>query len=192
MKTTKSTRSQIVKFIIIAIAGLFFVVSVGIFFVVSLPWTILGVGVLLLPNPPRPAITHGEFPFWVEYEIDGERFVVEDVFIAEFDGFGRNLGQGAYRRWNGWLKGSGSDAVLLLVDGEKRIYATVGSAEFYMNDERWPRERPLIPRLIITLPNEQGGIRTSSSEELFEPYNIRLVDWQLSEPIVNSFVGTTP
>jgi len=36
--------------------------------------------------PPEPEITYGEFPFRLEYEIDGERFVIEDVVIVEFMG----------------------------------------------------------------------------------------------------------
>lgn len=38
--------------------------------------------IILGPKPPRPAITRGEFDFRLEYEVDGERIVIEDTIVA--------------------------------------------------------------------------------------------------------------
>jgi len=40
----------------------------------------------LYPNPPRLEITYGEFPFRIEYEILGERFVIEDKDRPKYHG----------------------------------------------------------------------------------------------------------
>jgi len=141
-----------------------------------------------MPNPPAPEITHGEFPFRLEYMMGGEKFVVEDVFIAEFDGFGWNAGEWRYRRWRGWIKGSGERMVLLLDDEEKRIYITVGGARYYMGDERHQGMGPLIPQITVVKNNAVGGTTISGpSDELLAQYGIELISWELSPPIVNSF-----
>ena len=71
--------------------------------VLVLPWMLLYLGIAFSPDPPRPEITRGEFPFRLEYEIDGKRVVIEDTLICEFDGFGMNEGAGKYRKWKGRL-----------------------------------------------------------------------------------------
>ena len=70
-----------------------------VFLVVSmLPLFIISIGA---PAPPAPEITYGEFPFRLEYEIEGERFVIEDTLIAEFDKSIRgNATTRARRIWN--------------------------------------------------------------------------------------------
>ena len=50
-----------------------------------------------------PEIRYGEFPFRLEYEINGERFVIEDTVICEFDGIGWNEAQGKFRKWKDYL-----------------------------------------------------------------------------------------
>ena len=52
------------------------------------------------PDPPRPEITYSEFPFRIEYEINGELVVIEDAVICEFDGFQPNWSGGdKTRKW---------------------------------------------------------------------------------------------
>ena len=34
-----------------------------------------------------PQITEGEFPFVLEYEINGERHIIEDTVVCKFDGY---------------------------------------------------------------------------------------------------------
>ena len=164
-------------------------VLLAIFVIFILPWILLWAGFMLLPRPPHPEITSGEFPFRIEYEIDGETFVIEDVFIAEFDGFGRDTAQGVFRRWNGWVASTGESRLLLMVDGTRRIYVTVGTADFYMNDEISPLRRPFIPVLSIMETDVTKRFRYTR-EELLEQHNITLIDWELSNPIVNSFPET--
>lgn len=70
------------------------IVGFAIFYVVFLPWIFLAFGAVLMPNPPSPKFTYGEFPFVLEYAINGERFVVEDTVICKYDGVGLDESQG--------------------------------------------------------------------------------------------------
>jgi hypothetical protein len=51
---------------LIAIAAILAYIIVG-------PWVMLYAGISLSSNPPTPEITYGEFPFRLEYEINGEQ-----------------------------------------------------------------------------------------------------------------------
>ena len=156
------------------------------------------------PAPPLPEITYGEFPFRLEYELNEELHVIEDTLIVEFDGFGMNEGIGRYRRWTSRLA-SGEDLVLLLeVSDNKQIFYFPGPANYYMGDRlngynhTFPsasfneRERGIIRRDILhdkELLEQFGPLdqNTINEEELLNQYNIRLVNWEISEPIVNNF-----
>ena len=57
------------------------------------------------PNPPKPEIKHGEFDFTLQYEINGEKKMVSDVFICDFLGFEVvEFGGNKIRKWGGFLK----------------------------------------------------------------------------------------
>ena len=139
------------------------------------------------PPLPLPEITRGEFPFRVEYTIEGETFIVEDVYIAEFAGVGFNTGVGRFRRWNGYILSSGLSWVhVLTVDEARTIYLSVGGANYYMGDESIARAEPFIPGFLMVRLRERGR-SISWQEEIFAPYNVELMSWELSPPIVNTF-----
>jgi hypothetical protein len=68
-----------------------------------IPWALIYLGALFSPNPPLPEIRYGEFPFRLEYEINGERFIMEDTVVCEFDGIGVDGGRGKYLKWKTYL-----------------------------------------------------------------------------------------
>ena len=51
-----------------------------------------------------PQITEDEFPFVVEYEIDGERYIIEDTVVCSFDGYDHSAWFAKPRTWNAHLK----------------------------------------------------------------------------------------
>lgn len=161
-----------------------FIILVIFLIFLMFPWMMFGS--FREPNPPKPRIRSGEFPFTIVYEINGEKIIIEDTMICKYDGVGWNEGVGKYRKWKSYLASSPKeDAVLLVADDKRKIYCFVGSAEYYMGDEKYPEKRPLTPRLInIRLDNDFTSI---SQDELLEMYNIRLISWEFSDPIVNSF-----
>jgi hypothetical protein len=77
------------------------------------PWLLIFIGIQSKPNPPRPEITNGEFPFRLMYEVNGYQKVIEDTLIYEFDGYGADEGRGKYRKWKKRLA-SGNERITLL------------------------------------------------------------------------------
>ncbi|MEK4455904.1 hypothetical protein [Paenibacillus sp. FSL R10-2748] len=66
---------------------------------IALPWLLIFIGIQLEPNPSHPEIAYGKFPFRLEYEINGQRKVIQDTLICEYDGIGSNEARGKYRKW---------------------------------------------------------------------------------------------
>jgi len=140
-------------------------------------------------NVSEPQIKEGEFPFEVVYEIDGKTVTVNDVYICEFDGFDWNEGVGKHRKWKGYIKSSGAKELILLEDGDLKLAVSVGLPEYYMSDQAITQIKELTPSIYYIKPNELGG--TSSGvldiEPLLEQYKLKLVSWNFSQPIQNSF-----
>ncbi len=159
------------------------------FLYIALGWTVVLGGMwLFTPNPPQPQETNGEFPFELTYKIDGETITIRDVYVCEYDGVGFNEGNGKYRKWNGYIKGTGETSILLIEDTEREIYCFVGDAEFYMGDEKYPEKKPLAPRLYnVTNNSNVEYVESYSSNEIMEYYKIEIISWTSSDPIENSF-----
>lgn len=153
----------------------------------SWPWLLLYIGLQLGPNPPQPEITYGEFPFRLEYEINGELKVVEDTLICEFDGFGADAGRGKYRKWKERLASGNERITLLKVDKNKEIEFVFGNAKYYMGDSENGRGGSLFPNAAYF---EKDSTGTSSgfveAKELLDKYDIKLISWNPSPPIKNN------
>lgn len=158
-------------------------------YVIVWPWVMLGLGISLLPNQPKPEITYGEFPFRLEYEIHGKRKIIQDTLICEYDGIGSDEGRGKYRKWKQRLKSGDKRITLIKVNDVKEIYYPSGSTDYYMNDLGENESFNYI------FPNaafiEKNGEITHSgiirANELFEKYKIKLISWEPSPPIKNTF-----
>ena len=70
-------------------------------------------------NPPQPQITYGEFPFWVEYEINGKIIKVEDIIICEYDGVGNGT-DGKFLKWKKRISSTGEEDLLLISEENKK------------------------------------------------------------------------
>lgn len=146
-----------------------------------------------LPSPPKPKITHGEFPFRLVYEIDGEIKVVEDVLICEYDGFGANAARGKYRQWKSYLA-SGNTRITLFKNEEIEIFYTPDinqhAAAVYMGDtEIYSSINEVFPNAWYTsdFGNKQVNSYIISADEMWEKYKIKLISWEPSPPIQNTF-----
>ncbi|EPY14882.1 hypothetical protein [Paenibacillus alvei] len=171
----------------------------------ALPWLLMLIGIQLEPNPSRPAITYGEFPFRLDYEINGERKVVQDTLICEYDGIGSNEGTGKYRKWKERFASGNPKILLLKVDGasgiafgnKKTIYQEIffdlGPAWYYMgDDEGGSGYKPIYPNASFS-EQYQDGSGTKGvilADELLNKYNIKLISWDYTQPIRNNFSST--
>ncbi|MCL1885743.1 MAG: hypothetical protein FWF98_03145 [Dehalococcoidia bacterium] len=151
-------------------------------------WVPIAIGSCTAPNPPRPEITYGEFPFRIEYEILGERFVVEDTVICEFDGFGWGGSSSKYRKWKSHLASGqeGNLVILKVFNDTKNIVCNVGQSKYYMGeltippDEYWPPEAFL-------REGSGASLVVLHPEEWYDDYNFKFISWEFTEPIVNTF-----
>jgi len=147
-------------------------------------------GISVLPSPPKPEITYGEFPFRLEYEIDGKRVVVEDTLICEYDGIGMNEGQGKYRKWKKHLASGNEKVILLKVDNTKEIYYDPGPGWYYMGDnETQNKYMHNFPDALFIEQKDKFVTRgTVYEKELLDMYNIKLIGWDYTQPIENNFI----
>lgn len=172
----------------------------------TLPWILIFIGIQLQPNPPRPEITYGEFPFLLEYEIDGQRKVIEDTLICEFDGIGADEGHShKYRKWRDRLaSGHSFRQPLLEVNGAKELSYYPGVAKYFMGDlDEFDKEfeQTIADSIIIErggrIIKKDGKIfenngKTISAEfldinEFLDKYHIKITSWDSTPPIKNNF-----
>ena len=142
---------------------------------------------LMSPKPPRPEITYGEFPFRLEYELYGERFIVEDTVIVEYDGMGFNLGEGNYNAWKQRLASGNelvmdmTDIVLFEASDAELVCYYIGIGKYYMGDGGAAPE----PYNIAILNPESGSTSgwSKDADYWFREYNLRIISWEFSDPI---------
>lgn len=164
-----------------------------------IPWGLIAIGSILSPNPPRPEIKYGEFPFKLVYEINGEQKTIEDTLICEYDGL--NITEaGKYLKWKRRLFSGHNGIVLLKMSipadkdksGRKVVSRSIvywlGPTEYYMgaqNDFEYT-----FPDAGCYYELEDGTFRNESisATELLEKYAIKLISWDIEPPIQNRFM----
>ena len=165
---------------------------VGIAGIFSSPWFLMNIGVLLMPAPPLPVIRRGEFPFKLQYELNGEFIVIEDTLVVEFAGVGRGLGSGSFLKWNKYLLSDSSqeDILIFKLHENHRIYHLTGGAQVHMGQISgrlfWYYDEIIVSRDF----NNDGTLRhgrTISSQFLYENYGIKIVNFEIAPPIENRF-----
>ena len=190
--------------IIFIIIGVVILVPVALF--VFSPLNLLNVFLLIGPRPPAPEVKYGEFPFRLEYLLNGESVVVEDTLICQFSGYGVNAGVGKYREWTATLA-SGNERIVLceatgvssLYHGDPEdttesiaalntvIYFNPGAASYYMGDNYTHRTN--FPDALYFM--ERNGILGQEgvvqADVLLSDFGIELISWEISDPIVNTF-----
>ena len=152
-------------------------------------------------NSLTPTIQTGEFPFRVVYELEGERFVVEDTIICSFDGWQQHSNN--RRNWQTRLTSHPDRNVTFrssrILEGEEMqgdrrrefsIYIDVGNCAYFMGERSEGRSPEL--RLWQTLHNPYPQRGSSSWGESInssqvENYGITIVEFDFPQRINNSF-----
>ena len=162
-----------------------------------LPWVFIGVGsCVFTPNPPTPEIKHGEFPFRLEYEIRGQKVVIEDTLVCKFDGFSTGIGEKFYK-WKEYLAGDKTwlkkpSSARILIDKENSIYLDIGNAQHYLGFYRYTnyysnRNYNYDKCEIWAFQIIGSNHKTIGLDELLDKYGIRIISWEPSPSIVNNF-----
>jgi len=179
--------SREMKIVIIVIVGII-VLFWGVIMILS--------RMLLGPRPQtRPEITRGEFDFRLEYEVNGERIVIEDTIIVQFDGFSADSGSMAwFRTWRVHLASNRRVRHLLLLELEdgRRIYYCLGSGGYLMGEPGirelgiWaPFNAPILVQRSGSPLGSRSGV--GGIEGLYNEFGIRLISWEHDPPIENNF-----
>ncbi len=160
------------------------------------------------PNQ-TPLIKYAEFPFRIEYQIEGEPYVIEDELIIEFDKLedANQLGQYKQRVWKSKFASGKDEIVLLEVEGTKKeyelnnavktkiIFSTGLLKEYYMgfadkNDYYYSelyftkgRYEELIER-----KNNEIWSYPIEDESVLEDYGIKIISYEMTEPIKNGIL----
>jgi len=150
-----------------------------------------------------PVIRYGEFPFHIEYKLNGEIFSIKDTVIAEFRGHTRSTKGLPIRSWRGTMQSGESprrdifhdtDVPSVLTEGQHNmgiwIWISTGWPDHFMGDSnRTFRDHP---RIVLSEQFSwmRGSVITSTeitAEQLQEYFDITIVTWEFSEPIQNRF-----
>lgn len=188
------------KKIFIIAGSLTAIVLMIILFILLALWLAFGGASYFIPIP-KPEITYGEFPFKLTYELDGEIKTIEDTIICEFDGFEVVGEAGKYRKWKIYTKSTG-ERMISLFDlrsnntftewGQKvlELCFDPGSAEYYMGDVGNRQSAGNLCKWIdylYILPDGKTGYSAFKLDEAWEKFKIKLISWEVSPPIQNSF-----
>jgi len=166
-----------------------YIYSVVLFYV----FVLSGAFAILMPEPPEPQITYGEFPFTITYETNNEIMTYKDVVICEYEGIENWGTAGKKRKWSRKLK-SGNEYITLLrsktSEATFEIYkAMPGLPEYYMGDFKKSRaEYEHNMKDDRYLGYKQNDIAHSiTKEEAWEKYGIKIINIECSLPIENKF-----
>jgi hypothetical protein len=97
-------------------------------------------------NQSPPSIKHGEFPFYLKYEMHGKIYEIRDTVICDFSGYDISGGFGKYRSWEEHLKSGRDRFSIILKENEasvlkpgrinrrSELYFNYGEAQYYMGD----------------------------------------------------------
>lgn len=182
------------KVFAISIIGFLMVIIVSVLSVFFAKIFIVSGGFsIFMSNPEEPEITYGEFPFRITYELKGEVKVIEDVVICEYDGIETLGTAGKKRKWKSYLKSGNERVSLLKVDDSLEFYFNYGDPENYMGDNQSKRygEGLYYDLSYIPFVKRENDIQIADSgmqaEEVWEKYGLRIIKWEHSMPIQNSF-----
>ncbi len=163
------------------------IIFIIILVVITYPWNIMFLLMALSPDPPKPEVKSAEFSFRLEYKIDGETHVIEDTYVAKYNGIDMNEGRGKFRKWKGHIKGSWDKNVFLSKINGDKIYYTINFPEYYMGDDSKPEFRDFGSFYSVYKIGPSTKHTIVELDELLEDYGIELISWEMDDPIVNTF-----
>ncbi|MFF2093371.1 hypothetical protein [Paenibacillus sp. NPDC058174] len=151
---------------------------------ISAPWLLLYLGLSAGEDPPKPAYSYGEFPFYLEYEINGQRIIVDDKVIVKYAGIGLSEGTGKYIKWKQTL-GSGNKEVILFEDGESEtLIFTIRDRDYHLEENEEGNKYDSRPDVYRKARKENmRSVEVMTERELLKYYKIKLIKFEYGEPL---------
>ena len=154
------------------------------------PWGALWLGLWLQPAPEEPVCKYGEFPFTLQYEINGEIKTISNTLVCKYKGIGIDEASGKKRLWEASIANGDTDKIVLLKINElAEIYYSPGPAAYYMGDYKNDYSSDF-PNAKYLKYNENGSGRQEGivfADELYNKYKIKILKWDSASPIQNAF-----
>lgn len=169
--------------------------------------TILGFSGCEKKYEAAPQMTEGEFPFVFEYELNGQRYLIEDTVVCKFDGY--DLSNpfpfiSYSRMWLTSLKSGEAEKCIIIefdentesalvsdrVNIESRVHLFLGAGGYYLGD---PEDADRGPKIRYTEKYRTGAKESTvtgtdlSYEQLEELFGIKVIRFEFSSPIDNTF-----
>ena len=180
------------------------VIGIAIIIMLGRLFSVMDLFSLLFGGQKYPEIAKAEFPFVVEYVMDGETYIIDDIVVCEFDGFDGMFPN--QRCWSSYLK-SGNEIKCELIREENvksvlkpsrvnelsRLVLDYGSAEYYMGD---PQGRSMIDKKATFEYRENWKVSEKvtdventklNAKQLKKYFNIEIIRFEFSQPIKNKF-----
>ena len=132
------------------------------------------------PSPDVPFIQYGEFPFVVEYNLNGETYVVENSVICNYEGvqISGSLGEYKNRQWTASVNGIETAFIELgTIEENAELALRIGTAEYYMSD---PDSHGVPPGEILI----RNRINMTLEEALAK---VEIITMDFSPPIENDY-----
>ena len=148
-----------------------------------------------------PAITEGEFPIYLEYEINGERYIIDDIVVCSYNGID-TTGFIPIRSYSVSLKNESNKTLMVFEDNteskltkgrineEASIRLHIGNGGYYLGDPDDKDHTPYISydERYKTEPKvTHNDVTKLTNEQLEEIFGIKIIRFEFSSPIENAF-----
>ena len=132
----------------------------------------------------EPTVKYGEFPFKLTYVLNGNTVTVSNTYVCEYVGVGWDTGRGFFPKWNGYVKETGLENVLICEDEDRMVFCQVGDPLFYMGyPEQLAWENKSLEPHLYTV--EKNDTKYLPFDKIQSVYNIEIVEWEFFDPIQN-------
>lgn len=175
-----SKKKKVIKIIVISLIVL-------LALIVFAPILIMG-GFLLVEivfnRPSTPKVKHGEFPFELVYEYNGEQHTISETIICDYEGVEFSLEGGNSREWNCYMSDNTQYGQYYL-DEEK--YPTLHiqiplEGDYWMGDPEFDAEFAM-PYLFFV--DENTGT-TYYEKESIDVVGAKIISWKPGDVMVDN------
>ena len=149
----------------------------------------------------EPTITEGEFPIYLEYEINGERYIIDDIVVCSYNGID-TTGFVPSRSYDVSLKNESNKTLMDFEDNTESkltkgrtnekasIRLHLGNGGYYLGDPDDKDHTPYISydERYKTEPKvTYNDVTKLTNEQLEEIFGIKIIRFEFSSPIENIF-----
>ena len=133
-----------------------------------------------------PDITYAEFPIELTYEMNGETYNVNEIYVVDYAGFDGMLGP----TWRGYIKSTGKEGIILYQNNDVKVICELGDANYYIGKVGYKGN--IVPPNIYVQEEKpcflffkEDNITKLTESDLLQLYGIEIISWTTAEPLDN-------